>query len=53
MRTEIIKYARTITRDTPLTETVEIVETIEELEYLIRALEQKQIKLFDTQYKKR
>lgn len=53
MRTEIIKYARTITKDTPLTEMVEIVETIEELEYLIRALEQKQIKLFDTEYKKR
>lgn len=49
MRTEITKYARTITRDTPLTETVKIVATIEELEFLIRALEQKQVKLLDTQ----
>lgn len=36
MRKEIIEYAKTITKDTPLTEVVEVVKTEEELEYIIK-----------------
>ena len=39
MRKEIIEYAKTVTKDTPLTEVVEVVQSEEELEYLLKALE--------------
>ena len=39
MRKEIIEYAKTVTLKTPIEEVVKIVETIEELEYLVKALE--------------
>ena len=39
MRKEIIEYAKTVTKDTPLTEVAKVAQTIEELEYLIKALE--------------
>ena len=39
MRKEIIDYAKTVTPNTLLTEIVKVVKTEEELEYLIKALE--------------
>lgn len=39
MRKEIIEYAKTVTGKTPIEEVVKIVETIEELEYLLKTLE--------------
>ncbi len=36
MRKEIIKYAKTVTKDTPLTEVVKVVKTEEELECIIK-----------------
>lgn len=41
MRKEIIEYAKTVTLKTPIEEVVKVVETIEELEYLLKALEKK------------
>ena len=39
MRKEITEYTKTVTKDTPLTEVVEVVQSEEELEYLLKALE--------------
>lgn len=39
MRKEIIDYAKTVTPNTLLTEIAKVVKTEEELEYLIKALE--------------
>lgn len=39
MRKEIIEYAKTVTCKTPIEEVAEVVETIEELEYLLKTLE--------------
>lgn len=39
MRKEIIEYAKSITLKTPIEEVVKVIETIEELEYLIKVLE--------------
>ena len=39
MRKEIIDYAKTITKNTFLTEVAKVVKTEEELEYLIKDLE--------------
>lgn len=39
MRKEIIDYAKTVTKNTQLTEIAKVVKTEEELEYLIKALE--------------
>ncbi len=39
MRKEVIEYAKTVTRDTLLTEVVRIVENEEELIYVLKALE--------------
>ncbi len=41
MRKEIIEYAKTITKDTLLAEVAKVAQTIEELEYLLKALEKK------------
>ena len=38
MRKEIIEYAKTVTKDTPVTEVVKVVQTIEELEYIIKTV---------------
>ena len=38
MRKEIIEYAKTVTKDTPLTEVAKVVKTEEELEYLIKTV---------------
>lgn len=39
MREEIIEYAKTVTKNTLLTEIAKVVKTEEELEYLLKALE--------------
>lgn len=39
MRKEIIDYAKTVSKNTQLTEIAKVVKTEEELEYLIKALE--------------
>lgn len=39
MRKEIREYAKTVTKDTPLTEVAKVVQSEEELEYLLKALE--------------
>ena len=41
MRKIIKEYAKTITKDTPIAEIAKIIENIKELEYLLKALEQK------------
>lgn len=41
MRKEIIEYAKIITESTPIEEVVKVVETIEELEYLLKVLERR------------
>ena len=38
MRKEIIDYAKTITKNTLLTEVAKVVETEEELEYIIKTV---------------
>ena len=41
MRKEIIDYAKTITKNTFLTEVVKVVKTEEELEYIIKTVMEK------------
>ena len=38
MKKEIVEYAKSITQDTPIEEIAKVVENIEELEYLIKAI---------------
>lgn len=38
MRKEIIEYAKTVTKDTPLTEVAKVVQSEEELEYIIKTV---------------
>ena len=39
MREEIVDYAKTVTKNTLLTEIAKVVQSEEELEYLLKALE--------------
>ena len=41
MRKEIIDYAKTVTKNTFLTEVVKVVKTEEELEYIIKTVMEK------------
>ncbi len=36
MRKEVIKYTKTVTKDTRLTEMAKVIKTVEELEYILR-----------------
>ncbi len=38
MRKEIIEYAKTVTKNTPLTEVAKVVKTVKELEYIIKTV---------------
>ena len=41
MRKEIIEYAKTITRDTRLTEIAKVIKNLDELAYILKTLEKK------------